>query len=67
MTDLLSAIRLGRVESPNDTESSVSVLSLEECCHGDTLGVMEVSTPNVFNTGQHPWYHGRSVSALALS
>jgi bifunctional dethiobiotin synthetase / adenosylmethionine---8-amino-7-oxononanoate aminotransferase len=26
------------------------------CYHGDTLGVMDVAEPSIFNEGQHPWY-----------
>ena len=27
--------------------------------HGDTLGVMNLSEPSIFNEGQHPWYEPR--------
>ena len=38
------------------------VLSQEGCYHGDTLGVMDTSSPNIFNANQHPWYKPRTLS-----
>jgi dethiobiotin synthetase/adenosylmethionine--8-amino-7-oxononanoate aminotransferase len=29
------------------------------CYHGDTLGAMDVSPPNIYNRLQHPWYTAR--------
>ncbi|KAL7576005.1 hypothetical protein ACA910_000792 [Epithemia clementina (nom. ined.)] len=29
--------------------------------HGDTLGVMNMSEPSIFNQGQHPWYEPRGL------
>ena len=40
------------------------VLSQVGAYHGDTLGTMNTSPPNVFNTSQHPWYQCK---AQALS
>jgi dethiobiotin synthetase/adenosylmethionine--8-amino-7-oxononanoate aminotransferase len=37
------------------------VLAQEDCYHGDTLGVMDVAEPSIFNEGQHPWYEPRGL------
>lgn len=44
--------------------SEMIVLSQVGAYHGDTLGTMNTSPPNVFNTSQHPWYQCK---AQALS
>ncbi|GLE01124.1 hypothetical protein PINS_up009954 [Pythium insidiosum] len=38
----------------NDTK--LVVLAQANCYHGDTLGVMNIAEPSVFNEKQHPWY-----------
>ena len=37
------------------------VCAQKECYHGDTLGVMDVAEPSVFNEGQHPWYEPKAL------
>lgn len=38
---------------------NLRVVSLEGCYHGDTLGAMDVATPNPFNARQHPWFQSK--------
>lgn len=38
------------------------VLAQANCYHGDTLGVMNVAEPSVYNAKQHPWYRPEGVS-----
>src|SRR5687767_9582629 len=33
-----------------------TICAQEDCYHGDTLGVMDVAEPSIFNEGQHPWF-----------
>ncbi|KAG9783922.1 PLP-dependent transferase, partial [Aureobasidium melanogenum] len=47
-------------EENNHTEPSVSILGLKGSYHGDTIGVMNCSEPNVFNEKvdwHQPWGH----------
>ncbi|TYZ65966.1 hypothetical protein PybrP1_010962 [[Pythium] brassicae (nom. inval.)] len=37
------------------------VLAQANCYHGDTLGVMNVAEPSVYNAKQHPWYRPEGV------
>lgn len=37
------------------------VCAQEDCYHGDTLGVMDVAEPSIFNEGQHPWYEPKGL------
>jgi len=37
------------------------VCGQQDCYHGDTLGVMNVAEPSVFNEGQHPWYEPKGM------
>jgi dethiobiotin synthetase/adenosylmethionine--8-amino-7-oxononanoate aminotransferase len=46
------------------SNSEMIVLSQVGAYHGDTLGTMNTSPPNIFNTSQHPWYQCK---AQALS
>jgi len=39
----------------------LTVLAQKDCYHGDTLGVMDVAEPSVFNEGQHPWYEPKGL------
>ena len=34
----------------------ILVLSQAGCYHGDTLGTMNLASPNFYNMSQHPWY-----------
>lgn len=36
-------------------------LAQVDCYHGDTLGVMDVAEPSIFNEGQHPWYESKGL------
>jgi dethiobiotin synthetase/adenosylmethionine--8-amino-7-oxononanoate aminotransferase len=38
-----------------------AVCAQQDCYHGDTLGVMDVAEPSVFNEGQHPWYEPKGL------
>ena len=37
------------------------VCAQQDCYHGDTLGVMDVAEPSVFNEGQQPWYEPKGI------
>ena len=37
------------------------VCAQQDCYHGDTLGVMDVAEPSVFNEGQHPWFEPKGL------
>jgi dethiobiotin synthetase/adenosylmethionine--8-amino-7-oxononanoate aminotransferase len=39
----------------------LTVCAQQDCYHGDTLGVMDVAEPSVFNKGQHPWYEPKGL------
>jgi len=39
----------------------LTVCAQKDCYHGDTLGVMDVAEPSVFNAGQHPWYEPKGL------
>jgi dethiobiotin synthetase/adenosylmethionine--8-amino-7-oxononanoate aminotransferase len=47
------------IENENDYDWIVA--AQEDCYHGDTLGVMDVAEPSVFNEGQHPWYEPKGL------
>ncbi|CAM9611581.1 unnamed protein product [Chrysoparadoxa australica] len=38
------------------TDIKVSAVAQADCYHGDTLGVMVIAEPSVYNAKQHPWY-----------
>ena len=40
---------------------TLTVLAQKDCYHGDTLGVMDVAEPSIFNEGQHPWYEPKGL------
>jgi dethiobiotin synthetase/adenosylmethionine--8-amino-7-oxononanoate aminotransferase len=42
-------------------EKRLVALAQTNCYHGDTLGVMNIAEPSVFNEQQHPWYHPKAV------
>lgn len=39
----------------------LTVCAQKDCYHGDTLGVMDVAEPSVFNEGQHPWFESKGL------
>jgi dethiobiotin synthetase/adenosylmethionine--8-amino-7-oxononanoate aminotransferase len=41
--------------------AGLTVCAQQDCYHGDTLGVMDVAEPSVFNEGQHPWYEPKGL------
>lgn len=43
----------GEIVTP---KTKLVTLAQANCYHGDTLGVMNVAEPSVFNEKQHPWY-----------
>ncbi|CAK4749557.1 hypothetical protein LEN26_011750 [Aphanomyces euteiches] len=45
------------------TKQEPIVLAQTNCYHGDTLGVMDVAEPSVYNRSQHPWYKPRALFA----
>jgi dethiobiotin synthetase/adenosylmethionine--8-amino-7-oxononanoate aminotransferase len=44
-----------------ESEVKLTVAAQQDCYHGDTLGVMDVAEPSVFNEGQHPWYEPKGL------
>jgi dethiobiotin synthetase/adenosylmethionine--8-amino-7-oxononanoate aminotransferase len=40
---------------------TLTVCAQRDCYHGDTLGVMDVAEPSIFNEGQHPWYEPKGL------
>ena len=40
---------------------TLTVCAQQDCYHGDTLGVMDMAEPSVFNQGQHPWYEPKGL------
>jgi dethiobiotin synthetase/adenosylmethionine--8-amino-7-oxononanoate aminotransferase len=50
-----------RMGEEENEEIDWVVLAQEDCYHGDTLGVMDVAEPSIFNEGQHPWYEPRGL------
>jgi len=61
------AIKMGlktyqkRVREEDNKEIDWVVCGQEDCYHGDTLGVMDVAEPSIFNEGQHPWYEPKGL------
>ena len=64
------AIKMGMRKFIRDREASgklldedikLTVAAQKDCYHGDTLGVMDVAEPSVFNEGQHPWYEPKGL------
>ena len=53
--------RTGRGDGGDDDEFEWVVCGQEDCYHGDTLGVMDVAEPSIFNEGQHPWYESKGL------
>jgi len=50
-----------RVSDDDAAEIDWVVCAQEDCYHGDTLGVMDVAEPSIFNQGQHPWYEPKGL------
>lgn len=50
-----------RMNAEDDDETEWVVCAQEDCYHGDTLGVMDVAEPSIFNEGQHPWYEPKGL------
>lgn len=64
------AIKMGMKKYATDREdmdfggsngAKLTVCAQQDCYHGDTLGVMDVAEPSVFNEGQHPWYESKGL------
>ena len=64
------AIKMGMKKFMYDREASgkpdlegvkLTVCAQQDCYHGDTLGVMDVAEPSIFNEGQHPWYEPKGL------
>jgi Adenosylmethionine-8-amino-7-oxononanoate aminotransferase len=64
------AIKMGMKKFVHDLESNgtkldekvkLTVCAQRDCYHGDTLGVMDVAEPSIFNKGQHPWYEPKGL------
>ncbi len=49
------------IELEKDNEITLKVCAQKDCYHGDTLGVMDVAEPSIFNEGQHPWYEPKGL------
>jgi len=45
----------------NNCGKILTVCAQKDCYHGDTLGVMDVAEPSIFNKGQHPWYEPKGL------
>lgn len=46
----------------NETKKKkLVVLAQANCYHGDTLGVMNIAEPSVYNEKQHPWYRPEGI------
>ena len=45
----------------NNGTKKLTVCAQKDCYHGDTLGVMDVAEPSIFNEGQHPWYEPKGL------
>ncbi|TMW66724.1 hypothetical protein Poli38472_014036 [Pythium oligandrum] len=43
-------------QSTSQEKKKLVTLAQANCYHGDTLGVMNIAEPSVFNEKQHPWY-----------
>ncbi|KAF1323053.1 Dethiobiotin synthase, partial [Globisporangium splendens] len=43
------------------TQKKLVVLAQANCYHGDTLGVMNIAEPSVYNEKQHPWYRPEGI------
>ena len=50
-----------QVSRENTAYVKLSLCAQKGCYHGDTLGVMNVAEPNIFNGGQHPWYEPKGL------
>uniref|UniRef100_A0A0G4HTL3 Ubiquitin-like domain-containing protein n=3 Tax=Eukaryota TaxID=2759 RepID=A0A0G4HTL3_9ALVE len=48
-------------EGGESGEGFIRVIAQKNCYHGDTLGVMNVAEPSVFNARQHPWFQSLGV------
>mmetsp|Transcript_23928 Transcript_23928/g.36440 ORF Transcript_23928/g.36440 Transcript_23928/m.36440 type:complete len:843 (-) Transcript_23928:42-2570(-) len=48
-------------KGPLEEGIKLTVCAQQDCYHGDTLGVMDVAEPSVFNEGQHPWYEPKGL------
>ncbi len=62
------AIKMGMKKFADDhsidlgeTDLTLTVCAQQDCYHGDTLGVMDVAEPSIFNEGQHPWYEPKGL------
>ena len=63
------AIKMGmklyqtRHDISDETRENVEwlVCAQQDCYHGDTLGVMDVAEPSIFNEKQHPWYEPKGI------
>jgi dethiobiotin synthetase/adenosylmethionine--8-amino-7-oxononanoate aminotransferase len=53
-------LRLSRGVDTKNEGRTLRVLGLRDSYHGDTMGVMDAASPNVFNA-REPWYQGRGV------
>lgn len=42
-------------------QKKLVVLAQANCYHGDTLGVMNIAEPSVYNEKQHPWYRPEGI------
>lgn len=53
---------LEQIQGKNwDERVKLTVCAQRDCYHGDTLGVMDVAEPSIFNKGQHPWYEPKGL------
>eukprot|EP01084_Bolivina_argentea_P207611 354192_1 len=46
----------------SEGHKKMAVVTQADCYHGDTLGVMDMAPPSIFNQSQHPWYEPRSLA-----
>lgn len=56
---LKMAFRKRAVDVPDRAQLPFVIIGMEDCYHGDTLGVMDCCPSNDFNSMQSPWYVSR--------
>ena len=50
-----------KIDLSSNEDLILTVCAQQDCYHGDTLGVMDVAEPSIFNEGQHPWYEPKGL------
>lgn len=58
---LKMAFRKRNADVPDRAHLPTKIVALEDCYHGDTLGVMDCAPSSDFNSKQTPWYTPRGL------